>query len=71
MAETAIKMHNPYKFASDMIKVAIEAGFKHTAGKGFTCKHCKCKDSVRKFLKNKGTVYACHVCGARWGSLVK
>ena len=58
----------PYHF--NMIQAAISAGFKHAIGfKGFNCKVCGQRFSALKFLKNKGTVYAC-ICGGRWGSLI-
>ena len=60
-----------YKNTAEMIKAAIIAGFKHIGGTGFACRGCKHKSSARKFTKNKGTLYACNLCGTRWGSLIK
>jgi hypothetical protein len=71
MAKTVIKFGAVYKYQSDMIKAAIEAGFKHVSGRGFACRNCGHKYSVRKFLKGRATMYACNKCRARWGSVVK
>lgn len=60
-----------YKNTTDMIKAALIAGFKHRGGKGFMCRGCHHKSSARKFTKGRGTLYACNLCGARWGSLIK
>lgn len=65
-----IKFGTKYKFCSDMVKEALKKDFKHVAGQGLACKHCKSKYSTRKFLKGRATLYACHKCGARWGSTV-
>lgn len=69
--KTKIRFGKKYTFGTDMIKIIISEGFKHIPGKGFACKHCKHKFSVRKFLKGKATLYACSKCGARWGSTIK
>jgi len=71
MAKTVIKFGRKYKYASEMITAATEAGFKHVGGRGFVCKNCKNKSSARKFTKGRATFYACNKCRARWGSLVK
>lgn len=71
MASTIIKTVDKYKNTSDMIKAAIAAGFKHIGGNGLLCKNCGDKKSARKFTMDKGTIYGCNLCGARWGSLIK
>lgn len=55
-----------YATASDMIKSAIDHGYRHIGGNSLACKHCKEKASVRKFVKNMYVTFACHKCGARW-----
>lgn len=55
-----------YATASDMIKAAIDHGYRHIGGNSLACKHCKEKASVRKFIKNMYVTYACQKCGARW-----
>lgn len=53
-----------YKYTSDMVKEAIANGYKHTGGRGFVCKGCKSKNSMRKFTKNGHITHACK-CGYR------
>ena len=55
-----------FKWASDMIKTGLAAGYKHTGGVSFACKHCKDRASVRKFTKGDEVVYCCHKCSAYW-----
>lgn len=71
MTKQSIKIGKKYKYTSDMIRAAVKVGFKHIAGGGFACKKCGCKNSVRKFLKDKKILYACNRCGARWGSFIE
>lgn len=71
MAKVHITIDYIYKSTTEMIKAALIAGFKHIGGTGFACRGCNHKSSARKFTKNKGTLYACNLCGTRWGSLVK
>lgn len=70
MAKQPIRIVDTYKSTTDMIKAAIDVEFKHIGGNGFLCKNCGNKKSVRKFTKNRGTLYGCNLCGARYGSLV-
>lgn len=71
MTKQTILIGKEYKYLSDMIQAAIKAGFKHVAGGGFACKKCKRKYSARKFLKGRGTLFACNKCRARWGNFIK
>ena len=57
-------MKRSYKLTSDMIKAAVAAGYTHTGGKGFQCRACKNKTSLRKFRKGPVVNYACK-CGFR------
>lgn len=68
--KTLLSTTKKYPHSFNMVQAAINAGFRHVVGfKGFDCKVCGQKFSALKFLKNRGTVYAC-MCGGRWGSLI-
>lgn len=71
MTKQPIKIGKKYKYTSDMIQAATNVEFKHVAGGSLACRKCGCKNSVRKFLKNKTILYACNKCGARWGNFIK
>lgn len=60
-----------YEKEMNMVKTIIDKGFKLSVGFGmFKCKNCN-NYSAFKFLKNRSTMYACNLCGTRWGSLIK
>jgi len=71
MAKPVIKFAIKYEKSSDMIKAAINAGFKHIGGDSLLCKNCGHKRAARKFTKDRGIMYGCNLCKARWGSLIK
>ena len=71
MAKGHITIDYRYKSTTEMIQAALIAKFKHRGGNGFMCRGCRNKSSARKFTKGRGTLYACNLCGSRWGSLVK